>query len=108
MAVSLQDDELQNTEKVWLENGFFKDCQSDLTISKVNFPEMTFVYINQGQASLVKGGEQAIYLNILFAVRLCQLLIQIRQLIWIHISLKRIRSSFMCRCVIYPLDSVVV
>ena len=62
MAVSLQDDELQNTEKVWLENGFFKDCQSDLTISKANFPELTFTYINQGQVSLVKGGEQAIYL----------------------------------------------
>ena len=63
MAVSLQDDELQNTEKVWLENGFFKDCQSDLTISKANFPELTLVYINQGQVSLVNGGEQAIYLE---------------------------------------------
>ena len=46
MAVSLQDDDLKNTEKVWLENGFFKDCQSDLIISKTNFPELTFVYIN--------------------------------------------------------------
>ena len=63
MAVSLQDDELQNTEKVWLENGFFKDFQSDLTISKANFPELTLVYINQGQVSLVNGGEQAIYLE---------------------------------------------
>ena len=46
MAVSLQDDDLKNTEKAWLENGFFKDCQSDLIISKTNFPELTFVYIN--------------------------------------------------------------
>ena len=46
MAVSLQDDDLKNTEKVWSENGFFKDCQSDLIISKTNFPELTFVYIN--------------------------------------------------------------
>ena len=25
MAVSLQDDDLKNTEKIWLESGFFKD-----------------------------------------------------------------------------------
>ena len=60
MAVSLQDDDLKNTEKIWLESGFFKDCQSDLTISKANFPEMTFCYVNQGQVSLVKGDEQEI------------------------------------------------
>ena len=34
-----------------------------MTISKANFPELTFVYINQGQVSLVKGGEQAIHLE---------------------------------------------
>ena len=60
MAVSLQDDDLKNTEKIWLESGFFKDCQSDLTISKANFPEMTFCYVNQSQVSLVKGDEQEI------------------------------------------------
>ena len=43
--------------------GFLKDCQSDLTLSKVNFPEITLCYVNQGQVSLVKGGEQAIYLE---------------------------------------------
>ena len=63
MAVSLQDDDLKNTEKIWSESGFFIDCQSDLTISKANFPELTFCYINQGQVSLDKGGEQAIYLE---------------------------------------------
>ena len=63
MAVSFQVDGLKNTEKIWVESGFFKDCQSDLTISKANFPELTFTYINQGQVSLVKGGEQAIYLQ---------------------------------------------
>ena len=62
MAVSFQVDGLKNTEKIWVESGFFKDCQSDLTISKANFPELTFTYTNQGQVSLVKGGEQAIYL----------------------------------------------
>ena len=64
MAVSLQDDDnFKNTEKIWLESGFFKDCQSDLTLSKVNFPEITLCYVNQGQVSLIKGGEQAIYLE---------------------------------------------
>ena len=64
MAVSFQDDDnFKNTEQVWLESGFFKDCQSDLTLSKVNFPEITLCYVNQGQVSLVKGSEQAIYLE---------------------------------------------
>ena len=56
MAVSFQDDDLNNTEKIWLESGFFKDCQNDLTISKANVPENTLCYINQVQVSLVKGG----------------------------------------------------
>ena len=34
MAVSFQDDELKNSEKVWQESGFFDDRRSDLTISK--------------------------------------------------------------------------
>ena len=34
-----------------------------MTLSKVNFPEITLCYVNQGQVSLVKGGEQAIYLE---------------------------------------------
>ena len=64
MAVSFQDDDnFKSTEKIWLENGFFKDCQSDLTLSKINFPEIILCYVNQGQASLIKDGEQAIYLE---------------------------------------------
>ena len=55
MAVSLQDDDLKNTEKVWVENGFFKYCQSDLTVSKANFLKLTLTYVNQCQVSLVKG-----------------------------------------------------
>ena len=34
-----------------------------MALSKVNFPEITLRYVNQGQVSLVKGGEQAIYLE---------------------------------------------
>ena len=46
VAVSLQDYDFKNTEKIWLESGFFKDCQSDLTILKANFPEMILCYTN--------------------------------------------------------------
>ena len=64
MAISFQDDDSKNTKKVWQESGFFDDHRSDLTIPKANFPENTLVYINQGSVSLVKGGGQAIYLEL--------------------------------------------
>ena len=63
MAVSFQDDETKNSEKVWQESGFFDDHRSDLTIPKANSPDNTLVYVNQGSVSLVKGGGQAIYLE---------------------------------------------
>ena len=63
VAVSLQDYDFKNTEKIWLESGFFKDCQSDLTILKVNFPENKLCYINQSTVFLAKGGEKALYLH---------------------------------------------
>ena len=62
-AVSFQDDETKNCEKVWQESGFFDDRRSDLTIPKANFPENTLYYVNQGSVSLVKGGGQAICLE---------------------------------------------
>ena len=43
--------------------GFFGDQRAELTIMKASFPENCFVYINQGQASVVKGGEKVIYLD---------------------------------------------
>ena len=63
MAVSFQDDELKNTENVWQESGFFDDRRSDLTIPKTIFPENNLCYVNQGSVSLVKGGDQAMYLE---------------------------------------------
>ena len=56
MMISFQDEEPKNTEHVWQESGFFDDHQSDLTIPKVNFPENTLIYVNQGSVSLFKGG----------------------------------------------------
>ena len=63
MVTSFQDGESKNTEHVWQESGFFDDHRSDMTIPKVNFPEDTFVYVNQGSVLLVKGGVRAIYLQ---------------------------------------------
>ena len=63
MAVSFQDDETKNSEKVWQESGFFDDHRSYLTIPKAKFPENTLCYVNQGSVSLIKGGGQAIYLE---------------------------------------------
>ena len=50
---------------------FFGDQRAELTIVKANFPENTFCYVNQGSVSLVKGGENALYLDF---VVLCQLM----------------------------------
>ena len=38
MAVSFQDDETKNNEKVWQKSGFFDDRRSDLTTLKASFP----------------------------------------------------------------------
>ena len=62
-AVSFQDDETKNSEKVSLESGFFDDRRSNLIIPKTTFPENTLCYVNQGTVSLVKVGGQAIYLE---------------------------------------------
>ena len=63
MVTSFQDGESKNNEHLWQESGFFDDHRSDMTIPKVNFPEDTFVYVNQGSVLLVKGGVRAIYLQ---------------------------------------------
>ena len=47
MLVSFQDDESKGAEKVWQESDFFNERRGELTISKANFPENTFVYANQ-------------------------------------------------------------
>ena len=63
MAVSFQDDETKNSEKVWQESGSFDDHRSDLTIQKANFPENALCSVSQGSVSLLKGGGQVIYLE---------------------------------------------
>ena len=63
MVFSVTDDELKGCEKIWKDYGFFGDQRPDLTILKANFPENCLVYVNQGQLSILKNGEKAMYLD---------------------------------------------
>ena len=53
-----------------------KKQRTDLTIKKPNFPENTFVYVNQGSVSPIKG-EQAIYFEFVILGQILPLLTQI-------------------------------
>ena len=57
-----QQDKLSG-EKIWKEDGFFKDVKAQLNLEKVNIPENCLVYVNQGFLSTVKSGEIAMYLH---------------------------------------------
>ena len=50
-------------EKVWEEYGFFDEVKPEMNIEKVNIPENTLFYINQGFISTVKNGELAMYVH---------------------------------------------
>ena len=50
-------------EKVWKENGFFKDIKPELNLEKVNMPDNTLYYVNQGFLSTGKNGEIAMYVQ---------------------------------------------
>ena len=63
MVLSVTDAESKGSEKIWKDFDFFGDQRAELTILKANFPENCLVYLNQGQLSIVKGGEKAIYLD---------------------------------------------
>ena len=63
MMISMNEDKVEkSSERIWKENGFFKDQRTDLTIGKPNFPENTLVYVNNGSITTVKGGH-AMYLE---------------------------------------------
>ena len=63
MVFSGTDDQSKGSEKIWKDHGFFGDQRADLTILKANFPENCLVYVNQGQLSILKNGEKAMYLD---------------------------------------------
>ena len=50
-------------EKIWKEDGYFKDVRAELNLEKVNIPENCLLYVNQGFLSTVKSSEIAMYLN---------------------------------------------
>ena len=52
-------DEKLSGEKVWKENGFFKDIRPELNLEKVNMSENTLYYVNQAFLSTVKNSEIA-------------------------------------------------
>ena len=56
-------DEKVSGEKIWRENGYFKEIKPEMNIEKANIPENTLLYINQGFISTVKRGELAMYVH---------------------------------------------
>ena len=56
-------DEKVSGERVWKENGFFLEIKPEMNIEKVNIPENTLLYINQGFISTVKNGDLAMYVH---------------------------------------------
>ena len=60
IRISDGDDKLSG-EKVWKNNGFFKDIMPELNLEKLNMTENTLYYINQSFLSTVKSGDIAMY-----------------------------------------------
>ena len=60
---SNDDDDKLSGEKVWNENGFFKDIRPELNLENVNMPENSLFYVNQAFISTVKNGDIAMYVQ---------------------------------------------
>ena len=58
-----KDDNKLSGERIWKEDGFFKDVKAELNLEKVNISENCLLYVNQGFLSTVKSGEIAMYLH---------------------------------------------
>ena len=54
-------DEQLSGEKVWKNNGFFKDIKPELNLEKVNIPKNCLFYVNQSFLLNVKNGDLAMY-----------------------------------------------
>ena len=92
MFVTMGDGGNKSTEKIWEENGFFNDQKIDLTIPKVNFPENTLCYVNQGTVSQIKDGN-AIYLEYVILSQIMAMAnIDPQTLIWILMSLRKMSA----------------
>ena len=58
-----KDDNKFSGERIWKEDGFFKDVKAELNLEKVNIPENCLLYVNQGFLYTAKSGEIAMYLH---------------------------------------------
>ena len=63
LLMSTNTDEKISGEKVWKKNGFFGEIKPEMNIEKVNMPENTLFYMNQGYISTVKNGDLAMYIH---------------------------------------------
>ena len=50
-------------ERIWKEDGFFKDVRAKLNLDKVNIPENCLFYVNQGFLTTIKSAEILMYLD---------------------------------------------
>ena len=63
LLMTSNSDEKISGEKVWKQNGFFGEIKPEMNIEKVNIPENTLFYMNQGYISTVKNGDLAMYIH---------------------------------------------
>ena len=63
MSSPANNDEKVSGEKVWKENGFFKEIKPEMNIEKVNMPENSLFYVNQGFISTAKSDDLAMYVH---------------------------------------------
>ena len=60
LSTNSQSSEKISGEALWKKQGFFFDERANFNLEKINFPENTLCYINQGYISTVKVDELAI------------------------------------------------
>ena len=94
LLLSFDDKPSLDTELIWNQNGFFCNQKGELTLNKVNFPENTLIYTNQGSILTLKGEEHAIYLDYvilgqLICSKLCLKILRI-------MNARRTRLSCVC------------
>ena len=87
MMIALKEDKAESsTERIWKENGFFKNQRTDLTIGKANFSENMLVYVNNCSITPVKGGH-ATYLEFAILRQICH-----QALTWTSMIIRVMRS----------------
>ena len=59
-----------DTELIWKRSGFFRDQKGEFALNKVDFPENTPIYANQGSISTLKGGDYTIYIDYVILAQL--------------------------------------